>query len=397
MRQRNNGEIPLQTSAGKNKHRRPQQRTASNPIMMSPVTLNLSHLLPPTSLSSLARDWLAEDAVNFDPAGVCVGDREQTLALLCKTPGGVLAGVPFFDAVFNELGCAVDWFYPEGTQLGPELVTRTALVRGPARNLLLGERPALNCLARASGIATRCRLLLATVKKAGWAGGVAGTRKTTPGFRLVEKYSMLVGGVATHRHDLSGMVMLKDNHVWASGSITQAVSDTRRVCGFSSKIEVECRSEEEGREAARAGAEIIMLDNFTAQGVHAAAASLKREFPSVLIEVSGGLTEDNLPLYSSPRPSTSSPSAASPRAAPSLTSLSRSSVATATEPPPPAPPTATTPPAAAAAIPPLLWTRPPAGGTLLSDTPPTQSRGHAPLTNKKKRFTEAKRLHHLAF
>lgn len=268
--------------------------------MMSPVTLNLSHLLPPTSLSSLARDWLAEDAVNFDPAGVCVGDREQTLALLCKTPGGVLAGVPFFDAVFNELGCAVDWFYPEGTQLGPEPVTRTALVRGPARNLLLGERPALNCLARASGIATRCRLLLATVKKAGWAGGVAGTRKTTPGFRLVEKYSMLVGGVATHRHDLSGMVMLKDNHVWASGSIMQAVSDTRRVCGFSSKIEVECRSEEEGREAARAGAEIIMLDNFTAQGVHAAAASLKREFPSVLIEVSGGLTEDNLPLFLSP-------------------------------------------------------------------------------------------------
>lgn len=97
----------------------------------------------------------------------------------------------------------------------------TAVVRGPARCLLLGERPALNCLARASGIATRCARLQAMAEAAGWRGKVAGTRKTTPGFRLVEKYAMLVGGASMHRQDLSGMVMLKDNHVWASGSITE--------------------------------------------------------------------------------------------------------------------------------------------------------------------------------
>lgn len=100
----------------------------------------------------------------------------------------------------------------------------TAVVRGPARCLLLGERPALNCLARASGIATRCSQLRAMALKCGWHGEVAGTRKTTPGFRLVEKYAMLVGGVSMHRQDLSGMVMLKDNHIWASGSITQVSS-----------------------------------------------------------------------------------------------------------------------------------------------------------------------------
>lgn len=108
---------------------------------------------------------------------------------------------------------------------GPDAVTLTAVVRGPASGLLLGERPALNCLARASGIATRCSQLQAKAKAEGWHGEVAGTRKTTPGFRLVEKYAMLVGGASTHRQDLSGMVMLKDNHVWASGSITEVRED----------------------------------------------------------------------------------------------------------------------------------------------------------------------------
>lgn len=112
------------------------------------------------------------------------------------------------------------------TSTGPDAITLTAVVRGPARCLLLGERPALNCLARASGIATRCSQLQAMATVRGWHGEVAGTRKTTPGFRLVEKYAMLVGGVSMHRQDLSGMVMLKDNHIWASGSITQVGSCT---------------------------------------------------------------------------------------------------------------------------------------------------------------------------
>jgi nicotinate-nucleotide pyrophosphorylase (carboxylating) len=86
-------------------------------------------------------------------------------------------------------------------------------------------------------------------RKLGWHGHVAGTRKTTPGFRLVEKYALLVAGAATHRHDLSQMVMLKDNHVWACGSITNAVLKAKRAVGFSMKIEVECRKLEEGIEA----------------------------------------------------------------------------------------------------------------------------------------------------
>ncbi|KAM9363271.1 nicotinate-nucleotide pyrophosphorylase [carboxylating]-like [Symphorus nematophorus] len=267
---------------------------------MSSTSHAAAHSIPPHTLKRLVREWLAEDTPNFDPAGVCVGSQEVEARLLCKTPHSVLAGSPFFTAVFTEVGCTVDWIYQEGAEIGPGAITLTAVVRGPARCLLLGERPALNCLARASGIATRCSQLQATATAAGWHGEVAGTRKTTPGFRLVEKYAMQVGGVSMHRQDLSGMVMLKDNHVWASGSITQAVKAARSVCGFSSKIEVECRSAEEGREAAGAGADIIMLDNFQPQGLHVAARSLKEQFPTLLIEASGGVTPGNMAMYFSP-------------------------------------------------------------------------------------------------
>uniref|UniRef100_A0A667XJ87 Nicotinate-nucleotide pyrophosphorylase [carboxylating] n=1 Tax=Myripristis murdjan TaxID=586833 RepID=A0A667XJ87_9TELE len=256
---------------------------------MTPPKCIAPHSIPPHTLTRLAREWLAEDAPNFDPAGVCVGSQEVEARLLCKTPHSVLAGSPFFTAVLAEVGCTVDWIYQEGAEI--------AVVRGPARCLLIGERVALNCLARASGIATRCSQLQRMAAAAGWHGEVAGTRKTTPGFRLVEKYAMLVGGVSMHRQDLSGMVMLKDNHIWASGSITQAVKAARSVCGFSSKIEVECSSREEGSEAARAGADIVMLDNFQPQDLHTAARMLKAEFPTLLIEASGGVTIESLPKY----------------------------------------------------------------------------------------------------
>ncbi|KAL6110648.1 qprt [Pungitius sinensis] len=264
---------------------------------MSRPSNKAAQAIPPHTLTRLAREWLAEDTPNFDLAGVSVGSQEVEAWLLCKTPHSVLAGSPFFTAVFTEVGCSVDWIHEEGAEIGQDSGTLTAVVRGPARCLLLGERPALNCLARASGIATRSSLLRATATVRGWHGDVAGTRKTTPGFRLVEKYAMLVGGVSMHRQDLSGMVMLKDNHVWASGSITQAVKAARSVSGFSSKIEVECRCEEEGREAAGAGADIVMLDNFQPRELHVAACALKKEFPTLLIEASGGVTPENLATY----------------------------------------------------------------------------------------------------
>lgn len=117
---------------------------------------------------------------------------------------------------------------------------------------------------------------------------------------------MQVGGIDPHRHDLSSMVMLKDNHIWArGGDIRAAVAAARAVAGFSVKIEVECQSEAEAEEAVRAGADVVMLDNFAAGEVGGVAASLKQrlgpgaEGKSFLVEVSGGLTEENVRGYAS--------------------------------------------------------------------------------------------------
>jgi nicotinate-nucleotide pyrophosphorylase (carboxylating) len=171
-------------------------------------------------------------------------------------------------------------------------------VRGPVRNILLGERVALNTLARCSGIATKSARLLALLRAAGYPNTLAGTRKTTPGFRLVEKYGMLIGGCDAHRIDLSQMTMLKDNHIWASGSITRAVRAAKAAGGFAVKVEVECQTLDEANEAAEAGADVVMLDNFTGDGVKVAAAKLKEKWGrSVLVEVSGGLTEDNVAAF----------------------------------------------------------------------------------------------------
>ena len=263
---------------------------------MSVKVMDYRYLLPP-HCRDLALSWLREDIPSFDYGGLVVGSKPETALLLCKS-AGVLCGVPFFDALFEELGCHVEWQYPEGSYLQP--VCEVAKVSGPANKLLQGERTALNVLTRASGIATHARELADEAKRLGWAGEVAGTRKTTPGFRLVEKYSLLVGGISTHRSDLSQMVMLKDNHIWSAGSVGSAVRKARKAAGFSIKIEVECRSLSEANEAANAGAEIVMLDNFDSQALAVASQTLKTSFPHLTIEASGGIRKDTLSQFCLP-------------------------------------------------------------------------------------------------
>lgn len=258
---------------------------------------NLSLILPSSSLNHLVQTWLSEDLPSFDYSGTVVGNRKEKALLLCKSPG-VLAGCPFFDAVFEHLNCRVKWLFSEGDQLTP--VCTVAEVSGEVNRILIGERVALNCITRASGVATKARRLADLKRKSLWEGEVAGTRKTTPGFRLVEKYALLVGGISTHRFDQSSMIMLKDNHIWSVGSISSAVKAARHAGGFSIKIEVECRSIAEAREAARSGADIIMLDNFASELLHSSAEMLKKEFPHLTIEASGGINEGNITKFFGP-------------------------------------------------------------------------------------------------
>lgn len=255
--------------------------------------------LLPQNLEQVIQGWLIDDMPSFDVGGLVVGTEEKTAKLLMKS-SGVFAGKAFFERVFEIVGCKVEWQEAATEGDYKEIVNEKvclAIVTGPVRDILRGERTALNTLSRCSGVASLSRVAVDRARGLGWNGYVAGTRKTTPGFRIVEKYGLLVGGAATHRLDLSQMVMLKDNHIWSSGSITNAVTLARKAAGFSQKIEVECQSLEEAIEAATAGADIVMLDNFEPERLKKDAKTFKEQFPNVLVEASGGITTETMPDY----------------------------------------------------------------------------------------------------
>jgi nicotinate-nucleotide pyrophosphorylase (carboxylating) len=195
-------------------------------------------LLPPTYKEEVIQ-WIKEDCPKTDIGGFVVGNKVESASLYCKS-STVLSGVPFVNVVLEYCSLSVDWLFEEGTFIDVEGngKVKVAIVHGPARNILLAERVSLNILSRASGVALASRKAFDIKNAKGWHGYVAGTRKTTPGFSNVEKYSLLVGGASTHRLDLSQMVMLKDNHIWSAGNITNAVHKARSVAGFSAKIEV---------------------------------------------------------------------------------------------------------------------------------------------------------------
>ena len=230
-----------------------------------PVLIDFSCLLPPFHVRQSVQNWIHDDIPHFDVGGLVVGSSIQTATLYMKSPG-VFAGKPFFDCIFSELNCHVTWMdisiegsYFQQASSSHKIVL--AQVSGPINQILRGERTALNTIARCSAVATASYLTRSKVmdQYPEWKGTIAGTRKTTPGsFRLVEKYGLLVGGVDTHRMNMSQMTMLKDNHIWSVGSITKAVLLARAACGFTQKIEVECQSLSEAMEACQAGADIVM-------------------------------------------------------------------------------------------------------------------------------------------
>jgi nicotinate-nucleotide pyrophosphorylase (carboxylating) len=279
---------------------------------MATTTLAKSYplLLPAHLLSPLIAAWLVEDNPAFDYSGAIVGTAPIRAYLLCKAPG-ILCGAPFVDEIFRQLHCEVSWAFSDGVELTPAVMNlngsqlrgvQVATVTGPVNALLLGERLALNILARLSGIATRTHALVSQVRAKNSHVLVAATRKTTPGFRLAEKYALSVGGADPHRYDLSSMVMLKDNHIWHCADIGATVAKAKALAGFSLKVDVECQSVAEAKEASAAGADIVMLDNF-APGVELAKAAAEvKEYAkgrgqAVLVEISGGVTASNLDGY----------------------------------------------------------------------------------------------------
>lgn len=164
-----------------------------------------------------------------------------------------------------------------------------ATLEGTLIALLKGERTALNFLQRLSGIATQARAYMADV--AGTSVKLVDTRKTTPGWRVLEKYAVRVGGAFNHRMGLYDGVLIKDNHIAVSGGIANAVERVRQAISHLVKIEVEAASIEEVEEALKAGADIIMLDNMDLEGIRRAVRLIDKR---ALVEVSGGITRKRL-------------------------------------------------------------------------------------------------------
>lgn len=243
-----------------------------------------------------------EDCPSFDPAAVAVGTTKRTATLFAKS-AMVVAGTPFFNAIFSKLNCTVQWFVKDGKSIddasSADKVT-LAWVTGPACALLQGERVALNVLSECSSLATAGRNIVKKVQAANWKGVVAGTRKTAPGLRLVQKFAMIIGGMDPHRFDLSSMVMIKDNHIRAAGSISQAVNGVRKVSGFSMKIDVEAENESEALEACKCGADIVMLDNFPLPELERVSEAIKSKWSHIVVEASGSITPDTVLDYCLP-------------------------------------------------------------------------------------------------
>jgi nicotinate-nucleotide pyrophosphorylase (carboxylating) len=236
---------------------------------------------------------LEEDLGRGDVTTQAVIDAGTTATahLVAREPL-VLAGLGICTAVFQRVDAAISVveLAKDGDRLSAG--AHAATYTGPAASLLAAERTALNFVQRLSGIATLARAFVAAA--AGTDLRIADTRKTTPGFRLLEKYAVRVGGASNHRFDLGSGVLIKDNHVAVAGGVGEAVRRTRGKIPHGLKVEVEVDSLEQLDEALAAGADIILLDNFSLADIAKAVARAASCKPKPLLEVSGGVTLEKI-------------------------------------------------------------------------------------------------------
>jgi nicotinate-nucleotide pyrophosphorylase (carboxylating) len=237
-------------------------------------------------IADLIRRALAEDMPNGDVTTDSLFGTQRSSALLMAKEDGVLAGIDVARQVFLTVDSQV--LFTPYAQDGQTLKKgdKIASVYGLTKSLLKAERVALNFLQRMSGIATLTR---SYVEAAGTETKILDTRKTTPTLRILEKMAVKAGGGTNHRMSLSDMAMIKDNHIQAAGSITEAVRIVKEKYPVGILIEVEVESLEQYREALKTAADVVMLDNMSLELM---AACAKIAHPGKRLEASGNMTLD---------------------------------------------------------------------------------------------------------
>ncbi len=245
------------------------------------------HPLSRGVLERVVRVALDEDTARGDlTTEACIPPEARGVARIRAREPLVVAGGPVAVEVYRQVDPAVrvELHVADGDRASAGAVVAT--VEGPARSLLVGERVALNFLQRLSGVATLTRAHVDALPR-GARTRIVDTRKTTPGLRALERYAVRCGGGHNHRDDLGSAVLIKDNHIAASGGVRQAIERARAHAPHTSRIECEVDSLEQLDEALASGADAVLLDNFDDAGV---AAALRRVAGRAIVEVSGGIT-----------------------------------------------------------------------------------------------------------
>lgn len=224
-------------------------------------------------------------------------DRSAKAEIICKSDATV-CGLEEAGIVFEMCGCSTKALVKDGAKVRKG--RRVMIITGSARGILKGERVALNLIMRMSGIATETRALAEKARPV----KIAATRKTAPGLRYFDKKAVMLGGGLAHRMRLDDMVLIKDNHIALAGSPEECIRLAKKSVGFAIRVECEAKSEKEAVSAIRAGADIVMLDNFTP----AQAAKTIKQITKLglrkkaTIEISGGVNHSNIEKYARAKP-----------------------------------------------------------------------------------------------
>ncbi len=254
-------------------------------------TLTATVSVPPAELPEQVAAALREDIGSGDLTAALVPPRQRVHGQIVTREAAVLCGRPWAEASFQQLDRQVrlDWRADDGTHLVAGQILCD--IEGPARAVLTAERTALNFLQLLSATATAASRFVAAVAGTGCA--VLDTRKTLPGLRSAQKYAVRCGGAVNHRMGLHDMVLIKENHILAAGSIASAV-EAARALATGTRVEVEVESLAEFEQALDAGADLVLLDDFSLPDMSAAVARNRARGRLARLEASGSVTLESV-------------------------------------------------------------------------------------------------------
>lgn len=249
--------------------------------------------------------FLHEDIGTGDVTSNCLipQDLHSRAQVICKNKkSAVVCGLEEMSLVFDLCGCNTKTLVSDGSWVQKGTVVMT--IEGKTRSILKAERTALNLIMRMSGIASETRYMKDAIVDLSDSVIIASTRKTAPGLRFFDKKAVTIGGGNSHRIRLDDMVLIKDNHIAITGSVRKSIEIAKKKAASSITIECEAKNSDEVIEAITAGADIVMLDNFSPEEAAKIIKELSRMGirEKVKLEISGGITMQNIRDYAKEHP-----------------------------------------------------------------------------------------------